>query len=140
MWDTLGVSVCSAVCVGTHTSGRERVVLSTGYGAANLPYVPSPHSISVRFVCIFLCTRSIYIIRRRYWAEDGGYRPISDAFLAAVPPQLSTLFKGRKSWVRNARYRPGGLSTPLDSRAIDGKTFKLGVWNERPAVSAKAAL
>ena len=106
------VSVCGAVCAGPHTSGRERVVLSTGYGAANLPY----------------------------WAEDGGYRPISDAFLSSVPPQLSTLFKGRKSWVRNARYRTGGLSAPLDSRATDGKTFKLGVWNERAIVSAKAAL
>ncbi len=97
---------------GPHTSGRERVVLSTGYGAANLPY----------------------------WAEDGGYRPISEEFLASVPPQLSTLFKGRKSWVRNARYRTGGLSAPVDSRALDGKTFKLGVWDDRAVVNEVAAL
>ena len=97
---------------GPHTSGRERVVLSTGYGAANLPY----------------------------WAEDGGYRPISDAFLDTVPPHLNTLFKGRQSWVRNARYRPGGLSTPIDSRATDGVTFKLGVWYDRAIVPSVAAL
>lgn len=88
---------------GPHTSRRERIVLSTGYGACNLPY----------------------------WAEDGGYRPMSEEFLASVPPQLSTLFKGRKSWVRNARYRAAGLSQPIDDRAVDGVTFKLGVWDNR---------
>ena len=56
---------------GPLRSGRERIVLSTGYGASNVPY----------------------------WHGDGtsGYRPMSDEFLASVPPELTTLFKGRQN-------------------------------------------
>lgn len=43
-----------------------RVVLSTGYGAANLPY----------------------------WGDDGGYRAMSEGFLASIPQDYKTLFKG----------------------------------------------
>ena len=49
----------------------ERIVLSTGYGASNVPY----------------------------WHGDGtsGYRPMSEQFLASVPSELTTLFKGRQN-------------------------------------------
>ena len=49
----------------------ERIVLSTGYGASNVPY----------------------------WHGDGtsGYRPMSEEFLASVPSELTTLFKGRQN-------------------------------------------
>jgi hypothetical protein len=89
---------------GPHTSGRERIVLSTGYGAANLPY----------------------------WADDGGYRPMSEGFLESVPADMKTLFKGRQNHNRDARYT--SLSALIDPRAIDGKSFTLGVWTKRAAL------
>jgi hypothetical protein len=58
------VSVCRAVCVGTHTSGRERVVLSTGYGAANLPYLLRTVIMSDLYVYLYVhvCIRQICMI------------------------------------------------------------------------------
>eukprot|EP01052_Picozoa_sp_SAG31_P013261 SAG31_NODE_794_length_12043_cov_7.416192_5_plen_129_part_00 len=71
------------------TSGKERVVLSTGYGASHFPY----------------------------WDADGGYKEMPAELLARVPSQLKTLFAGRHQWVRGGRYRP--LAEHADERPFE---------------------
>ena len=86
---------------GQNRSDRDRVIIVTGYACTLYPY----------------------------WAVDRSSpsRVLSDAFSASIPPHMHTLFHGRASHVRGARYRR--LADPVDDR-----TFALGKWDDRRPV------
>eukprot|EP01047_Picozoa_sp_COSAG01_P022311 COSAG01_NODE_1320_length_10740_cov_34.039094_1_plen_160_part_00 len=80
---------------GRNSRGRQRIVLSTGYGASHFPYWHDDHTHSA-----------------------GGYRPMSEAFLASVPREFATLIKGKQSWGRGQKHRQA-LTDPADARTQD---------------------
>ena len=93
---------------GQNRSGRERIVLSTGYGPSHFPYWHDDHTHSA-----------------------GGYRPMSDGFLAAVPRELATLFKGKQSWGRGEHQR-GALTDAVDPRVEGFRLGDAGSWAPTP--------
>ena len=86
---------------GQIRSDRERAIITTGYGPTMFPY----------------------------WDDQAAdlsqdaWR-LSDGFRARIPEGYRTLFLGRRSWSKPAKYREG-LTRPVDA-GLAG--YDLGAW------------